>query len=72
MSQPFETILFDVSASHVATITLNRPSVMNSFNQKMLDEFSEVWRICRQDDDVHAIVLRAAGERAVSTGVDRK
>lgn len=72
MSQPFETILFDVSPSHVATITLNRPQVMNSFNQKMLDEFTEVWRICRHDDDVHAIVLRAAGERAFSTGVDRK
>ncbi len=72
MSQPFETILFDVAANHVATITLNRPHVMNSFNQKMLDEFTEVWRICRHDDDVHAIVLRAAGERAFSTGVDRK
>jgi enoyl-CoA hydratase/carnithine racemase len=72
VSQPFETILFDVSENHVATITLNRPHVMNSFNQTMLDEFTEVWRVCRQDDDVHAIVLRAAGERAFSTGVDRK
>ena len=67
----YETVLFDV-ADHIATITLNRPQVMNCFNQQMLDEFSEIWRICRHEDDIHAVVLRAAGERAFSTGVDRK
>jgi enoyl-CoA hydratase/carnithine racemase len=68
----FETVQFEVGADHVATITLNRPEVMNCFNQPMLDEFGEIWRICRGNDDIHAIVLRAAGERAFSTGVDRK
>ena len=67
----YETVLFDV-AEHIATITLNRPEVMNCFNQQMLDEFAEIWRICRHEDDIHAVVLRAAGERAFSTGVDRK
>jgi enoyl-CoA hydratase/carnithine racemase len=68
----FETVQFGVGADHVATITLNRPEVMNCFNQPMLDEFGEIWRICRSEDDIHAIVLRAAGDRAFSTGVDRK
>jgi enoyl-CoA hydratase/carnithine racemase len=67
----YETVLFDV-ADHIATITLNRPQVMNCFNQAMLDEFGEIWRICRQEDDIRAVVLRAAGDRAFSTGVDRK
>lgn len=67
----FETVQFEV-AEHVATITLNRPQVLNSFNQAMLDEFARIWRICRTDDDIRAIVLRAAGERAFSTGVDRR
>ena len=67
----YKTVLFDV-ADHVATITLDRPDVLNSFNQTMLDEFAEIWRRCRRDDDIHAIVLRANGERAFSTGVDRK
>ena len=67
----YETVLFDV-ADHIATITLNRPEVMNCFNQQMLDEFAEIWRICRHEDDIHVVVLRAAGERAFSTGVDRK
>jgi enoyl-CoA hydratase/carnithine racemase len=69
MSQ-FETVLFEV-ADQVATITLNRPQVMNSFNQPMLDDFARIWHQCRTDDDIRAVVLRAAGERAFSTGVDR-
>lgn len=67
----FKAVIFEVS-DHVATITLNRPEVLNSFNQAMLDDFERIWRRCRTDDDIHAVVLRAAGDRAFSTGVDRK
>ena len=67
----FRTVLFDISAN-VATITLDRPQVLNAFNETMLQEFGEIWRRCRTDDDIHAVVLRANGERAFSTGVDRK
>jgi len=70
-STQFRTVLFDVS-DHVATITLNRPDVLNSFNQQMLDEHAQIWQRCRTDDDIRAVVLRAAGDRAFSTGVDRK
>jgi enoyl-CoA hydratase/carnithine racemase len=66
-----ETVLYDVT-QHVATITLNRPDAMNSFNQAMLDDFAHLWRTVKADDDVHVVVLRAAGERAFSTGMDVK
>ena len=68
----FETVEFDVGTDHVATITLNRPEVYNCFDQRMLDEFARIWRICRHEDDIHVVVLRAAGDKAFSTGVDRK
>jgi enoyl-CoA hydratase/carnithine racemase len=70
-STQFQAVHFDVS-DHVATITLNRPDVLNSFNQQMLDEHAQIWQRCRTDDDIRAVVLRAAGDRAFSTGVDRK
>ena len=57
-------------ADGVATITLNRPDRLNSFNRLMCEEFDEVWGWIRTDDEVRAVVLRAAGERAFSTGVD--
>jgi len=65
----YETVLFEV-ADHVATVTLNRPEALNSFNQKMVDEFYDLWARVRRDDDIHVVVLRAAGERAFCTGVD--
>ncbi|HEX4360603.1 MAG TPA: enoyl-CoA hydratase/isomerase family protein [Pseudonocardia sp.] len=67
----YETVEFELVGG-VATVTLNRPEVLNSFDQRMLDEFADLWRRCRLDDDVRVVVLRAAGERAFSTGVDRK
>ncbi len=69
----FETILLEVdTASHVATITLNRPDSLNAFNRTMCEEMVEAWRVVKLDDAVHAVVLRAAGSRAFSAGLDIK
>lgn len=66
-----KTVLFEVT-DHVATITLNRPQAMNSFNQEMLEEFALIWRTVKADDDVRVVVLRGSGDRAFSTGMDVK
>ncbi|MGV0837267.1 enoyl-CoA hydratase/isomerase family protein [Mycolicibacterium thermoresistibile] len=69
----FETILLDVDAAdHVATITLNRPDRLNAFNRTMCEEMAQAWRTVKFDDRVHAVVLRAAGDRAFSAGLDIK
>lgn len=67
----YQTILYDV-ADRVATITLNRPEAYNSFTREMADEFVDVWHRIREDDAVHAIVLRAASCPAFCTGADVK
>jgi enoyl-CoA hydratase/carnithine racemase len=67
----YETILFEV-ADKVATVTINRPEAMNSFTLTMLREFEHLWKRVALDDNVHAVVLRAAPGRAFSTGVDVK
>src|SRR5262249_27489041 len=67
------TIIVDVdTADHVATITLNRPDALNAFNRTMCEEMVRAWRLVKLDDAVHAVVLRAAGDRAVSAGLDIK
>jgi len=68
----FETILFATGDDHVATITLNRPDAMNSFNAAMLSDFRRVWTHIRETDDIHTVVLQAAEGRAFCTGVDVK
>ncbi|WP_019546593.1 enoyl-CoA hydratase/isomerase family protein [Streptomyces sulphureus] len=65
----FSTIELTVDA-HVATLTLNRPERLNCFNEKMATEVAEAWALVRDDDDIHAAVLRANGERAFCSGVD--
>jgi enoyl-CoA hydratase/carnithine racemase len=69
----FETILLDVDlTTHVATITLNRPDSLNAFNRTMCEEMAQAWRIVKLDDSVNAVVVRAAGSRAFSAGLDIK
>ncbi|WP_197416143.1 enoyl-CoA hydratase/isomerase family protein [Mycobacterium sp. GA-1199] len=69
----FETITLDVDATdHVATITLNRPESLNAFNRTMCEEMSQAWHLVKNDDAVNAVVLRAAGDRAFSAGLDIK
>lgn len=71
MPEDLTTVLYDVT-DHVGTITLNRPEAMNSFDQPMMDDFRALWSEIKADDDVHVVVLRAAGDRAFCTGVDVK
>ena len=69
----FETVLLDVDeADRVATITLNRPDRLNAFDRTMCEAMAEVWRVVKLDESVNAVVLRAAGTRAFSTGLDIK
>ncbi len=72
-AQPFETVLLEFDrADRVATITLNRPDRLNSFNRTMCEEMQAVWRIVKLDEATNAVVLRAAGTRAFSAGLDVK
>ena len=69
----YETIRFETSDDHVATITLDRPDALNSFDERMCNEFEHAWKHIREDDDIHAVVLRAnLDSRAFCTGVDVK
>lgn len=67
----YRTVLFTVDGG-VATVTINRPERLNSFNQQMCEEFEDIWRIIRGDDEIRSVALRAAGDRAFSTGLDTK
>jgi enoyl-CoA hydratase/carnithine racemase len=73
VSTQFETILLDVDeAARVATVTLNRPDRLNAFDRTMCHEMADLWETVKHDDRVNAVVLRAAGDRAFSAGLDVK
>jgi len=54
----------------VALITLNRPEKLNALDYALIDRLQEVLDGVEEDDDVRAIVLTGAGERAFSSGAD--
>lgn len=66
-----EHILFDVH-EHVGTITLNRPEKLNAVTPEMSDAFVAHVNEWNRRDDVHVMVLLAAGEKAFCAGSDVK
>jgi len=65
----YETILVERQDA-VATITLNRPDVLNAMNNPMRTELTDSFTRLRGDETVRVIVVTGAGERAFSAGAD--
>lgn len=56
---------------HVATITLDRPEVMNALNREMYAELEQAFREAHRDPEVRCVILTGAG-RAFCSGDDVK
>ena len=65
----FSTITLEV-ADYIATITLNLPKKMNAFSPTMADELIAAFDICDVEDDIRAVIVTGAGERAFCAGLD--
>ncbi len=66
----FKTILYE-KKNLVATITLNRPKVLNAINFQMLNELQSAFLDATFDDNVAVVVLTGNG-KSFSTGADIK
>ena len=62
----------EVAAPGVAVVTINRPEAMNAMNRGVRRELAAAMRRLDADDDVRAVVLTGAGERAFTAGLDLK
>ena len=66
---PYDNILIDREAA-IATITLNRPKVLNALNVALLGELRRAFDELEADRDVRAIIVTGAGDRAFAAGAD--
>lgn len=66
----YDTILYEKKGK-IAHITLNRPQILNAYNDTMGDELLQAHREFDQDDDLHVLILSGAG-RAFCSGADVK
>jgi enoyl-CoA hydratase/carnithine racemase len=65
----FETLIFE-KTGFTATVTLNRPEVMNIHNMAMRDDLFEVLSAIREDDEVRVVLVKGAGPKAFCAGAD--
>lgn len=65
-------LLEDLSPRGIATLTLNRPDVANTYDQEMLDGLHDAFERLGRDDSVRAIVLRGAGKHFCGGGDQRR
>jgi len=58
--------------AHTAVVTLDRPERANALDPPTLLALARAWRTLAADDDVRAVVLTGAGDRAFCAGMDMR
>ncbi|ARR55180.1 1,4-dihydroxy-2-naphthoyl-CoA synthase [Rhizorhabdus wittichii DC-6] len=66
----FDDIIYETSESF-ATITINRPQVLNAFTARTVHELTEAFLLAWSDRSVRAIILTGAGDKAFCAGGDQ-
>lgn len=64
-----ETILVKIEG-HIATITINRPKALNALSTQVLTELGIAIDEISANQDVYALILTGAGEKAFVAGAD--
>jgi len=64
-----ENLLIETDGG-VATITVNRPKVLNALNAQTLDELRRAVLALKDDDTVRCVIITGAGDRSFIAGAD--
>jgi len=67
----YEQVIYTVSTTHVAQITLNRPESLNTFNTRMGVELYDALMAAESDYGVRVILIKGAG-KSFCAGIDVK
>ncbi len=65
----YKNIIFQVEDG-VATITFNRPKVMNALSNDLLGEFANALDTIAADEEIRALILTGAGNKSFVAGAD--
>lgn len=66
----FEDIIYETSEG-VATITINRPDVLNAFTGYTVHELTQAFTLAWSDRTIRAVILTGAGDKAFCVGGDQ-
>src|SRR5258707_9790340 len=65
----YQDILYE-KRDGIATITINRPKVLNAFRAETVEEMLAAMRDAEGDAEIGVVVLAGAGDRAFCAGGD--
>src|SRR5882762_3273719 len=68
-TKSIETILCEVH-EQIATITINRPHVLNALNAQVFEHLRNLFTVLKKDPAVRVILITGAGEKAFAAGAD--
>ena len=66
----YETLLYDVADTGVATISLNQPDTRNALSNELLGELIDAFESARDDEAVRCVVLTSTHDRVFSSGAN--
>jgi enoyl-CoA hydratase/carnithine racemase len=65
----YETLLCE-KRNGIAYVTVNRPEKRNALNRKVMEELHDCFQGLQADEEVRAVILTGAGEKAFVAGAD--
>lgn len=65
----YQTVLFE-KKDRIATVTINRPKVMNAMNPTVIEELRAAFTEVRRDPGLRGAILTGAGDKSFAAGTD--
>ena len=70
MTEQIDSLLLAERKGNCVYLTLNRPTVLNALNRPLLIAFKKELEKIKEDQDIQAIIITGAGNKAFSAGAD--
>lgn len=72
MNHSLNTIIVETDDEGIATVQINRPNKLNALNDEVLNELADIFKSIQVDEDIEAVIVTGAGDKAFVAGADIK
>jgi enoyl-CoA hydratase len=66
---PYKTLIYE-KAGGVGMITIDRPTVNNAINVRLVDELTDVCADINHDEETRTVIITGTGKKAFCVGID--
>ena len=66
---PYETLIYEKTGG-VGMITINRPTVSNAINARLVNELTDICDNINHNEETRAVIITGTGEKAFCVGID--